>query len=138
MSLGLVCNMRTIVQSMIAKFPPTRQCISTTATRRCRSTVASASTNNYNNIHNIRNRCTVMSCLMDDRLQTTQQHGSTARLSSYTGRINIHCRQFSSIQEKGDTDDTDESEVANEIEDADLMAEVQEANERYVVYRYDI
>ena len=75
---------------------------------------------------------------MDDRLPTIQ-NVSTARLSSYTSRVSIHYRQFSSVQQKGDTDDTDESKVANdESEDADLMAEVQEANDRYVVYRFDI
>ena len=70
---------------------------------------------------------------MDNKLRTIQ-HVSTARLSSsYTGRI--HCRQFTSVQQKGEID---ESKVANdEIEDAELMAEVQEANERYVVYRFD-
>jgi len=72
---------------------------------------------------------------MGDKLPTKQH--VTTRLSSYTGRVNIHCRQFSSIQQKGDTEESNESIVTNvEIEDADLMAEVQEANERYVVYRY--
>ena len=130
--------MRPIVQSMIAKVSSTRHCISSTP-RRSRLVVASSSTNSYfkHDVHDIkRNRCTVavMSCLMDDRLPTIQ-NVSTARLSSYTSRVNIHYRQFSSVQQKGDTDDADESKVANnEIEDADLMAEVQEANERYVVY----
>jgi len=78
-----------------------------------------------------------MSGLMDDCRSPTIQNVSTGRLSSCTGKVNVHCRQFSSYNEQHQVD-TDESKVANdEIEDADiLMAEVQEANERYVVYRY--
>ena len=132
--------MRPIVQSMIAKVSSTRHFISS-ATRRSRSVVASASTNNYkHDVRDIkRNRCTIMSnCLMDNRLSTKQNGSSTARLSSYTDRVNIHCRQFSSVKKKGDTEESNVSKVANdEIEDADLMAEVQEANERYVVHRCD-
>ena len=129
--------MRPIVQSMIAKMSSTRQHISS-ATRQSRSVVASSSTNNYkhDDIKCITNRCTVMSGLMDDRLQTILQHVSnTARLSRYKGRVDIHCRQFSRHNEQHQEVNTDESKVAiDEIADADLMAEVQEANERYVVY----
>ena len=126
--------MRPIVQSMIARVSSTRRHIPA-AVAHCRSSIAS-SANSYKNDDIklcMRNRCTVMSCLMGDRLQTIQ-HGSAARLSSYTDRINIHARQFSSSaeqQQQADADDKDESKVAiDEIEDADLMAEVQEANER--------
>jgi len=120
---------------MIAKVSSTRRCMST-AVAHSRSSIASASTNSYeHDVHHIRNRCIVMNnCLMDNRLPTIR-HGSTARLSYTDGIDDIRCRQFSSIQQKGDTEESNESKVANnEIEDADLMAEVQEANERYVVY----
>ena len=123
--------MRPIV-GMIARASSTRHFISS-ATRRSRLVVASSSTNNYHDVHDIkRNRCTVGCCLMDDRLPTIQ-NVSTARLSNYTDRTDTYCRQFSSLQQKGDTDDTDESNIG-ENKDVDLVAEVQEANERCVVY----
>ena len=132
--------MRPIVQSMVARVSFTRLCMSS-ATRRSRSVVASSSsTNSYknDNIKCLRNRCTVMSSLVDNRIQTIQ-YGTTASLSSYNSRVNIYCRQFSSHneQQKADIKDSNEKVANDEIEDADLMAEVQDANKRYVVYRYD-